>query len=300
MDIARSSFELLVDGADPLSLDCRGLDGLPNCFVPLDELLHCLLHGPCPQHTKDIVWSMLVERSRSLGATWTLACAGMALPALAGVAKRLAAQYAGDPYDLHAEVLAGFLHALSTIDLNRPHVVVRLKWAAYRRGFAALTEARDAPTPVGPDGFDSAPPRAPWGHPDLVLASAVRAEVLTRTEADLIGSTRLDEQSVNDWAAVRGLSLASVYKTRRRAEQRLVAFLRYGVRPVDSEDPVAHTATAHLPRSATPRRPRRQAPRSSRSVPPLPGCLKEPPEAVSSGAGAPTQPSMPPRALGGA
>ncbi|MCI3928799.1 hypothetical protein [Streptomyces sp. AN091965] len=277
LDIARSSFELLVTGVHPLSLDCRGLNGLPNRCVPLDELLDRLLHGHCPQRAKDAVWIMLVERSRTIGATWTLACAGMALPALASVARRLTARYAGDPHDVHAEVLSGFLSALSTVDLDRPRVVVRLKWAAYRRGFAALAEAVDAPTPVGPGGFESAPPQAPWGHPDLVLARAVRMGVLNRTEADLIGGTRLDGQSVGDWALGHGRTLSSVYKTRRRAEQRLVAFLRDRIRTADAEDPVARMATVDLPRGLA-------APRRRGSA----GCPNASPEPVSSGAGAPS------------
>ncbi|WP_229925404.1 hypothetical protein [Streptomyces longispororuber] len=111
MDIARSGFELLVTGPEPLSFDCRGIEGLPDRRVPLDELLDRLLHGHCSQQVKDTVWALLVERSRTVGSAWTLACVGMALPALAGVAKRLTARYAGDPNDVHAEVLAGFLSA---------------------------------------------------------------------------------------------------------------------------------------------------------------------------------------------
>ncbi|MFC8361302.1 hypothetical protein ACFUIY_15730 [Streptomyces griseorubiginosus] len=129
----------------------------------------------------------------------------MALPALAGAARQLAQRFPGDPFDIHAEVLSGFLDALVTIDVVRPRVLPRLRWAAYRQGFAALMEAPDAPTPAAP-GYRSAAPRQPWGHPDLVLARAVRESVVTRTEADLIGVTRLDESSVADWAAHHQIS----------------------------------------------------------------------------------------------
>ncbi|MEV0220292.1 hypothetical protein [Streptomyces sp. NPDC050704] len=264
LDIARECFTLLVTGPQPLSLDCRDLPGLPDGQVPLDELLRRLLRGNCPRATKDAVWSVLVRRSRAEGATWTLACAGMALPALAKVSGQLTARYPADPYDVHAEVLSGFLAALATVDLDRPRVLVRLKWAAYRRGFAALSEELDAPTPVGP-GFESAPPRHPWGHPDLVLASAVRAGVLTRTEADLIGSTRLDEESVTDWAVAHGATVGAVYKARRRAEYRLIEFLREGIRTGGEEDPVAGAAMANVASPATPRPGHRMA-RSSPSV----------------------------------
>ncbi|MEV8315124.1 hypothetical protein AB0Q95_13200 [Streptomyces sp. NPDC059900] len=297
LDLARECFDLLVAGPSPLSLDCRNLPGLPDGPIPLDELLDRLLSGHCPRATKDAVWPELVRRSRSEGATWTLACTGMALPTLAKISGQLTARYPADPADVHAEVLCGFLAALSTVDLGRPRVLVRLKWAAYRRGLATLSRELDAPTPMGP-GFDSAPPRHPWGHPDLVLASAVRAGVLTRTEADLIGTTRLDDESVTDWAITHKATPGSVYKARRRAEYRLIDFLREGVQTGGAEDPVARAAMARW------RKPRDYAARSSQgaavtvripqagALGPAPApslrsaCPKAPPEAVFSGAGA--------------
>ncbi|MDI5964040.1 hypothetical protein [Streptantibioticus silvisoli] len=165
----------------------------------------------------------------------------MALPALAGVAQWLSARFPGEVYDVHAEVLAGFLNALTTVDLDRPRVLVRLRWSAYRQGLAALTEALDAPAPTSPE-FHSAPPRPPWGHPDLVLDKAVGAGVLTRTEADLIGDTRLDEVSVTEWADRNHTTGAAAYKARRRAELRLVAYLRDEARDTDGDDPVATEA----------------------------------------------------------
>ncbi|MFF4349974.1 hypothetical protein [Streptomyces sp. NPDC001530] len=169
----------------------------------------------------------------------------MALPALAGVARRLAEGFPGDPFDVHAEVLSGFLGALGSIDVARPRVLPRLRWAAYRQGFAALMEALDAPTPAAP-GFRSAAPRPPWGHPDLVLARAVRESVLTRTEANLIGATRLDKIAIDDWAAQCQTTPNAAYKLRRRAEARLIAFLHGEAQDTDPNDPVALSAMGSL------------------------------------------------------
>jgi hypothetical protein len=243
LDTARECFTFLVTGPKPLALDCRGLPGLPNRSVPLDELQRLLMRRACPRRTKDTVWALLIQRSRAEGATWTLACVGMALPALAHATGWLAARYPEEPFDVHAEVVSGFLNALATIDLGRPRVLLRLKWAAYRRGLAALAEALDAPTPMAP-GFRSAPPRPPWGHPDLVLARAVRAGVLTRTEADLIGSTRLDDESVPDWADAHSMTPEAAYKARSRSERRLVTFIRDGLQTACEVDPVADAAMA--------------------------------------------------------
>lgn len=257
LDTARECFTLLVTGPQALSLDGRSFSGLPDRRIPLDELRDRMLRRRCPWRTRDAVWAHLVRQSREHGATWTLACAGMALPALAGVARWLTARFPGEVFDVHAEVLGGFLAALATVDVDRPRVLVRLRWASYRAGFAALSEALDAPTPVG-RGFQSAPPRQPWGHPDLVLARAVRQSVLNRTEADLIGATRLDETPITDWADRHGMSHEAAYKARQRAERRLVAFLRDQTVTTDPDDPVASYVTDELvPTSPRPGQTRR-------------------------------------------
>ena len=112
LDIARDTFSWLVSGPHPLALDGRCFPGLPRRLVPLDELRDRLLQRRCPRRTRDAVWTYLVGRSRAEGATWTVACVGMALPALAASARWLAARYRGDRADVHAAVLTGFVEAL--------------------------------------------------------------------------------------------------------------------------------------------------------------------------------------------
>jgi len=237
LDVARDTFTWLVTGPGPVGLNGRLFPGLPDRHLPLDEVRDRLLARRCPQATRDAVWAHLVLRSRTQGATWTVAAVGVALPALTSVAATLSARFAGDPADVHAEVVSGFLTALATIDLRRPRIMLRLRWAAYRAGHAALVEALTEPTPVAP-GFHSAPPHAPWGHPDLVLARAIADGVLTQTEAALIGATRLEDVSVADWAAQHSAGEWAVYKARKRAELRLVAYLRDSANDTDPIDPL--------------------------------------------------------------
>ncbi|MBV9141436.1 MAG: hypothetical protein JO115_11050 [Pseudonocardiales bacterium] len=243
LDVARDTFTWLVTGPRPLSIDGRRFPGLPHRRVALDELRDRLLAYRCPQTTRDAVWAHLVRRSRSRGASWTVGAVGVALPALTSVAAQLSARFAGDPADVHAEVLRGFLTELPVIDLRRPRIMLRLRWAAYRSGHAALSEALGGPTPTGL-GARSGPPTSPWGHPDLVLARAVAEGVLTRTEADLIGATRLEEIPLAEWARAHSAGLKTTYSTRERAERRLVAYLCEATADTDAEDPVAHTALA--------------------------------------------------------
>ena len=264
LDIARDTFTWLVTGPHPVSLNGRLFPGLPDRYLPLDEVRDRLLARRCPQATRDAVWAHLVLRSRTEGATWTVAAVGVALPALTSVAATLSDRFAGDPADVHAEVLRGFLTALSTIDLRPPRIMLRLRWAAYRSGYDALAEALAGPTPVAP-GFRSTPPHTPWGHPDLVLARAVADGVLTQTEAALIGATRLEEVPVADWAAAHQTGEWAVYKTRKRAELRLAAYLRDGAAETDPTDPLTdQVATAVA--LARPVTPTRDLPRSSLSV----------------------------------
>lgn len=225
LDAARSAFEWLVTGPSPVCLDGRLFAGMPDRAVPLDEVRARLLHRRCGQTTRDAVWAHLVLRSRTEGATWTVACVGMALPALTRLAARLCGRFAGDVCDIHAAVLAGFVAELERVDLRKPRIMLRLRWAAYRAGHATVREALDAPTPAG-DGYRSAPPARPWGHPDFVLVRAVAENVISTADAELIGATRLEGVSLADLAARRGVSYEAVKKARQRAEHRLVAFLR--------------------------------------------------------------------------
>src|SRR5256885_1882571 len=130
LDIARDTFTWLVTGPHPVSLNGRLFPGLPDRRIPLDEVRDRLLARRCPQATRDAVWAHLVLRSRTEGATWTVAAVGVALPALTSAAATLSRRFAGDPADVHAEVLRGFLTALSTIDLRPPRIMLRLRWAA--------------------------------------------------------------------------------------------------------------------------------------------------------------------------
>lgn len=224
LDTARTAFAWLVTGPHPVCVDGRLFGGLPDRLLPLNEVRDLLLRRRCGQGTRDAVWAHLVLRSRTEGATWTVGCVGVALPGLTRIAARLSARFAGDVTDVHAAVLAGFLAELPRIDLRRPRIMLRLRWAAYRAGHATVREALDAPVPAG-SGFRSAPPSQPWGHPDFVLARAVADAVLTAEEAELIGSTRLEGLPLAEAAQQRGVTYEAVKKTRRRAELRLLAYL---------------------------------------------------------------------------
>jgi hypothetical protein len=248
LDAARSAFEWLVTGPRPVSVDGRLFPGLPARRVPLSEVRDRLLRPRCPQTLRDAVWAHLVLLARTEGGAWTVGCVGVALPALTSIAATLSARFAGDPSDIHAAVLTGFVAELATIDLRKPRIMLRLRWAAYRAGHTAVREALDAPVPSGhgSDGFRSTMPPPPWGHPDFVLARAVAEGAITPFEAELIGATRLEGVPLADAAAERDLSYQAAKKARHRAERRLVAYLLDSAQD-NAADGAADTApsTAH-------------------------------------------------------
>lgn len=308
LDTARSAFTWLVTGPDPVSVEGRLFPGLPNRPVPLHELRERLLRRRCGQATRDAVWAHLVLRSRTDEATWTLGCVGVALPALTTIAATLTARLAGDPSDIHAAVLTGFVTELQRVDLRKPRVMLRLRWAAYRAGHAALREALDAPVPAGTRCRCTEPAPAS-GHPDFVLARAVAEKVITADEAELIGSTRLEDHSLATAAAQRGLSYAAAAQARRRAEHRLAAYLSTDARRETAAD-IARDLEAHALDSTIIIRAAQQSPDHRQASPSVAkrgrrsfdksqtGVLKHRPEAGVQGCTSP--PTIPPHAISAA
>jgi hypothetical protein len=117
----------------------------------------------------------------------------MAVPGLRAMATRLSAGRSGLAEDIDSAVVTGFVASLRGEDLDGPRLWLRLMWSAWRAGHLAARVHETAELPIDlPTG--SSTPRAPYGHPDLLLGRAVAIGVLTGDEAELIGETRLDDK----------------------------------------------------------------------------------------------------------
>lgn len=225
--VAEDAFRVLVADPTPLSLDGRLVGhGLPRRPMPLDELRAVLLHPATGRTARDTTWRLLVARARADGPAWVVGTVGVALPGLRQAAARLLRSTGND--DTEAELLAGFLTALATIEVKEPRVAGRLCNAAYIAARAALRRAEAAragrvETVSGPAG-----PPVPWGHPDLVLAHAVRQGVLSVREAAVIGATRLEDITLSAYANKLGSTYEAVKRCRARGEARLLTALRDG------------------------------------------------------------------------
>jgi hypothetical protein len=230
LDAAESAFRLLTAGPEPLALHAARLaPGLPDRPVPLDELRVLLLHPATPATARNAVWAELVRRARTGEPAWVIALTGVALPGLRRQAASLAAVYCGDPADLQAEVLTGFLAAMRALDLDDLETIAlpaRLYWAARHAGRALVYADADYASHRRDLGDWQDGPALPWGHPDLVLAAAVRRGVLTAAQAELIGRNRLEGVPLAQIAAERGISHSNLCNQRRRAEKAITEAIR--------------------------------------------------------------------------
>lgn len=226
LDTLEDAFAILTRPPAPLALDGRDMaGGLPRRLIPLDELRSMLLHPSCGYPTRDQALRWLVRRAQDGPPAWTVGLAGVLLPGLRSAAGRLARGFPADTADLDAEVLSGFVAAIPALDPEGGKVASRLLWAAYRSGDRLRRRERaEAVRRCRGRAHPAAPPQ-PWGHPDLVLADAVAAGVISRHDARLIGATRLDDLRLADVAGASGVHLETLKKRRRRAERRLVAWL---------------------------------------------------------------------------
>jgi hypothetical protein len=227
LDSAAAAFRLLTTGPGALSLDGREVGGgLPPRAIPLSQVPRLLACSSV--ETRDRAWSILVARARTGAPAWMVGAVGVALPGLRVYAGRLVLGSSCDPADLEAEVLAGFIKALRQVELSQRAILQRMLWTAYREGVRfrhaeAAAAQRQQPWPA----TASEPPR-PWGHPDLVLADAVAADVISAVDAELIGATRLDSVPLQVAAASAGISYPCARQRRQRAEKRVLSAIRAG------------------------------------------------------------------------
>jgi len=217
---AQHAFELLTCPPTPLAFDCRGFARLPQRILSLDELTRVLISDRTPRRVRDQVWRELVARARRDGPGWVVAAVGIATPGLRAQAGLLAARWRGDTADLDAEILAGFVERLYTIDLDAPRVCGRLIDAGARAAKRSRNAQEEAEA-IHIDGAWSKEPQQPWDHPDWVLARAVAAAVIDPDECLLIGATRLEDVPLAVVAAKLGISSPVAAAWRRKAERRI-------------------------------------------------------------------------------
>ncbi|MVU82341.1 hypothetical protein GPX89_34540 [Nocardia sp. ET3-3] len=227
--VVRSTFDAVA--ADPVGLPPECVIALGGPVASWGRLREALCDPGLPLTTVDTVWVWLVRYARQDADA--LRCAGVALPMLSAMARRVSGRAVRVPHDAESQVLAAFLSALGRVDLGRPGVWPRLRWAAFVGGRAWLRH--EVATAIPALGLTTAGEirqsarqvaTAPPGHPELLLLQAVAEGVLDSDSAGLIAATRLQAQTLAAVAAEIGLPYKRLEKRRSRAEAQLAVWLR--------------------------------------------------------------------------
>jgi len=227
LDAADAAFHDLVTAPDPPTLDGVEIgNGLPSRFLRLDELKPLLLSSSIPYEARDAAIAELLRRARAGEERWMIGLVGVLMPGLRRVAGRLTRDYPGDPDCIDAAVLAGVLEAAHRSDAVPDGLAAHLLWAAFRAGREIRVQEVTAGIHRASGGLPALEAKPPTAdHPDLVLARAVLAHVITKDEAELIAVSRIEGIRLPELARRLGISHEAMRWRRCRAEARLVAYL---------------------------------------------------------------------------
>jgi hypothetical protein len=230
-DTLRHAFHALMADPFPLALPGADIDvATATGDVPLAQIKSLLMAAGTGRAVKRRIWVQIVRRSQQGEAAWTVAAAGLAYPLLAGRVLRACRASAGDVDEFQAEVLVEFLAALKDVDVEDPRITDIAGWLAWRALNASKSfRHREAVAAGCGTGAPSAvTPLFPAGHPDIVLARAVIAGIVTREEAEWISRTCLGEESAKDVAGEFGMGLSTFYRHRHEAGLKLAAAIDSG------------------------------------------------------------------------
>ncbi|MBM0255843.1 hypothetical protein [Micromonospora sp. 4G55] len=234
LDAADVAFAALTSDPAPLSIDLDMFcpdDGLPTGVMALPAVRDWLLTHPRAYTARDVVWRELIRRARLCGPQWVIAAVGMAMPALRRYARQLSDGYRGDPDDIGAEILTGFLAALRDhVDVARPAPYAALCRAGWRAGHALRLQAGEF-TPVEDVEHVTGPrtPRVPYGHPDVLVRRAVGLGILDVCDEQPYIDVRLGRRAVEPIAAGLGITVDALRMRLGRIDTRIAEALATGL-----------------------------------------------------------------------
>lgn len=239
LDVLRDAFALLCAEPCALAVPAEEVAAFiaPARDLTLREIKRLLMAEGTRADVKRALWGAVIRRAQRGEASWTLAAAGLAYPALAGKVLLACRRSPAEADEIQAEVLVEFLAALRTVDVEDPRIshdlAGYLAWRAFmasrrfRRAEAAAAK-RQCELPSEDSHAGALLPAQPEGHPDLVLARALRAGVIDQDEADWIARTCLGDQSAADVAAEYEMGLSTFYRRRTQAGRRIAAAIESG------------------------------------------------------------------------
>jgi hypothetical protein len=227
----RRAFRDLLTREELLLLDGAALGNrLPARMLPLTEVTVLLEATRTSARKRRALWAGVVTAAQGGQVEWTWAALGLAYPGLTATFVKEGKEEHADWHERQAVMVAEFLTALAVLDVTDTSVKDIAGWLC-SRALHALRAARAqdwetesfAEMPLG-----SAAGLCEQSDPDVVLERAVRAKVLTEFEADLIGRAYLESEHRSSLAKRYKMSVATVYRRRAEAVERLVEALENG------------------------------------------------------------------------
>lgn len=252
------AFDELGGGLHPLIVQAQEVGGKqPLHALTLEELRTLLLQPTTTYGTKDRVLGLVVRRAQNGEEPWALALAGLLMPGLRGVRRRLLWLSGSGMTELEAEILVGFAEAVAELDPDADRVAARICWRAYRHARRALDAEVVGPLPVPVDAASRVANAHQGTNPEVALARVVRAGLVAPADAEVIAATRIERRSLTEVATSLGIPLDRLQKRRLRAEARIASFiaretgsrvLKEQTRPASSATPGAAGCAPALPR----------------------------------------------------
>lgn len=248
LNTLRAAFELLLTEPCHLSLPGDALGhGLPERDIELAELKELALSRKTSRAAKHAIWAAIVDLSRDGHAAWTVVAGGLAYPGLVAMIK-LASEYDDmDKHDLEAEVIAGFLTALTVIDVDDPKITDIAGWLCWR-AWNSCKAFRIAEATCGvpfTSLSNAVIPVFQAGHPDIVLSRAQILGYITEAEQELLSRIYVGGEHYEAVAADMKVSLATFYRRRSAAAAKLVKAIDSGVF-APFGDIIAKASTSHV------------------------------------------------------
>jgi DNA-directed RNA polymerase specialized sigma24 family protein len=156
---------------------------------------------------------------------WTITALGLAMPGLRHALRTTLAHPGPDERDdIHADLIAGFLTRMSTIDVRRRNICGRLINAAVHQARTRQAKRRhEYPAIAGSTASSDLDPVT-----DMISAwQDFNALPLHPTDRQLIQMTRLQGHTIAEAAHHLGLTVTAATSRRSRAEQRLAAHYKH-------------------------------------------------------------------------
>ncbi|MBT2396666.1 hypothetical protein [Streptomyces sp. ISL-100] len=225
----------LASGPSPLALPAVLLsEREPSAAWPVDRVRARMAHPSTPGAARARVWAEIVRRRAAHGEPWGTVGVAMVVPALRRALARMPRPAELDQFELEQVVLVAVAEEFAALEPGEDPAQFGLRLvragdrAAHRLTYGVRRERRTRVEPLEEGAVPTGLPGTSLAQVYAVLERAEAAGVITETELELIGCTRLDRMSAAESARGAGMSVRAMFRSRAEAEQRLVKALLAG------------------------------------------------------------------------